>query len=133
MHTPNIDRLAASGTRFNRAYANYAVCNPSRNSFMTGRVPDNTAVWSFHHSFREIMPRQPTIGSYLRDHGYQTTFGGKVRRSNFVVLLCVCVPALSCGQCVLVAITRTATLAGVSSRIPAPVRLFPLLVARDWP
>lgn len=36
MHTPNIDKLASTGTLFNRAYVQYAFCAPSRNSFMTG-------------------------------------------------------------------------------------------------
>ena len=38
-HTPNMDRLSASGTTFKRAYVQYAFCAPSRNSFMSGRRP----------------------------------------------------------------------------------------------
>lgn len=44
MHTPNLDRLAASGTVFDRHYTNFAICSASRNSFMTGRMPDTTQV-----------------------------------------------------------------------------------------
>ena len=39
---PHLDRLAARGVAFDRAYAQVTVCNPSRNSFLTGRTPDVT-------------------------------------------------------------------------------------------
>ena len=42
--TPNLDRIAARGTTFDRAYCQQAVCSPSRSSLMTGRRPDSTRV-----------------------------------------------------------------------------------------
>lgn len=45
--TPNLSKLASRGVSFDRAYAQVTVCNPSRNSFMTGRGPDVTQVWNF--------------------------------------------------------------------------------------
>ena len=50
--TPNIQKLADTGTLFERAYAQVAVCSPSRNSFATGRRPNSTKVWNFINHFR---------------------------------------------------------------------------------
>ena len=49
--TPHLDRLAARGVTFDRAYSQVTVCNPSRNSFLTGRTPDVTQVggWMDRH------------------------------------------------------------------------------------
>ena len=54
--TPNIDQLAASGVVFDRAYAQQAVCGPSRNSFLSGRRPDRSRSWNFINHFREDHP-----------------------------------------------------------------------------
>ena len=61
MHTPRMDELAQSGTLFQRAYVQYSLCGPSRQSFMTGRRPDATRAYSFKNHFREEgvgMPRR---------------------------------------------------------------------------
>lgn len=47
MHTPHIDRLASEGVLFTRAYAQQAICGPTRNSFMSGRYPEKTLTWNF--------------------------------------------------------------------------------------
>ena len=53
MLTPNLDALASQSVVFDRAYVQVSLCGPSRNSFMTGRRPDVTRVYSFADHFRE--------------------------------------------------------------------------------
>ena len=78
MHTPNIDRLAQRGTLFNRAYCQYAVCNPSRASMLTGLRPQTTRVTDNYTDFRDIVPEAVTIPQYFKDHGYHTRSIGKI-------------------------------------------------------
>jgi iduronate 2-sulfatase len=76
--TPNIDRLAAEGVRFARAYGQGAVCTPSRNSFLTGL---STRTVGIHTKFTEYQKKDPnatSLGRYFRQHGYQTAGFGKI-------------------------------------------------------
>src|SRR5687767_11452902 len=54
--TPNIDQLAKRGARFNRAYCQQALCNPSRSSFLTGLRPDTLRLWVNGTHFRDRNP-----------------------------------------------------------------------------
>ena len=79
MVTPNIDRLAATGLTFRRAYVHQAVCAPSRISLLTGLRPDSTDAHHYATKLRDVLPDAVTLPEHFRDHGY-TTVGvrGKV-------------------------------------------------------
>ena len=80
--SPNIDRLAATGTTFMRAYCQEAVCTPSRASIMTGRRPDETGVWNLYTRFRERLPDVETLPQYFHQRGYAATAFGKIFHSQ---------------------------------------------------
>lgn len=52
-HSPHMKRLADTGTVFDNAYCQIAVCSPSRNSFLTGRRPDHSRIYNFIDHFRQ--------------------------------------------------------------------------------
>ena len=76
--TPNLDRLARRALRFDRAYAQYPVCNPSRVSLLTGLRPETTGVLSNAAFFRTTLPDIITLPQLFRKHGYFTASLGKV-------------------------------------------------------
>ncbi|MEM8801999.1 MAG: alkaline phosphatase family protein [Pseudomonadota bacterium] len=74
IHTPNIDRLASKGVRFNRAYVQSPICGPSRMSFYTGRyVRSHGATWNGF----PLRVGEPTLGDHLREIGVTSTLVGK--------------------------------------------------------
>jgi arylsulfatase A-like enzyme len=81
--SPNIDRLAASGVVFTRAYCQQAVCNPSRASLMTGLRPDTTKVWDLETDLRTVLPDALTIPQHFREHGYRALSYGKIFHNPF--------------------------------------------------
>ncbi len=76
--TPNIDRLAACGMRFETAYCNQAVCAPSRNNLMLGSLSTTIGVYSLDRNFRRAVPDAVTLNQYFMDHGYRVEGIGKV-------------------------------------------------------
>lgn len=73
--TPNLDRLAAQGTRFAAHYCNSPVCTPSRQSFLTGQLPHAAGVTVLK---TPLDPQKPTIARQLKQAGYQTAVFGKM-------------------------------------------------------
>jgi len=76
--SPNIDRLAETGLRFQRAYCQQAVCGPSRTCLLTGLLPDRTRVWHNRNLFRDTHPDAVTLPQLFKNHGYHTQSLGKV-------------------------------------------------------
>ena len=74
LHTPNIDRLAAEGVRFARAYTQGTICGPSRMSSYTGRyVSSHQVAWNAV----PLPLEELTLGDYLRAAGVRTALVGK--------------------------------------------------------
>jgi arylsulfatase A-like enzyme len=77
--TPNIDRLAAAGVRFERAYCTNPVCVPSRVSLVTGKMPSEFGMWYNQLPFEVDCSTQPsTMGMLMKNSGYKVSYGGKI-------------------------------------------------------
>jgi iduronate 2-sulfatase len=76
--TPNLDALAASGVRFEHAYCQYPLCNPSRTSMLTGRYPLTTGVLGNRTWFAHEHPDYVSLPKCFRDNGYVTLRAGKI-------------------------------------------------------
>lgn len=77
VQTPNLDRLAATGTRFSQAVCNVAPCVPSRHSFITGMGARRTGVLTNMHYWPD-RPLYPSVGTVCQDLGYDTAAIGKM-------------------------------------------------------
>jgi iduronate 2-sulfatase len=76
--SPNIDKLAARGVRFDRAYCNQAVCSPSRNSLLVGLRSQTLGIYDLATNFRRAVPDAVTLPQYFKQHGYRTEAMGKL-------------------------------------------------------
>lgn len=76
--TPNLDMLANRGVKFERAYCQASLCNPSRASIMTGRRPDNLRILSNEPHFRGVHPKIVTLPEHFKANGYHAVGIGKI-------------------------------------------------------
>ncbi|MDA8967692.1 sulfatase-like hydrolase/transferase [bacterium] len=81
--SPHIDTLASSGMRFDHAYCQQAVCNPSRSSFLTGLRPEAIGVIGNHSHFRDQRPDVVTLPEHFKQHGYHSVAVGKIYHGVF--------------------------------------------------
>jgi iduronate 2-sulfatase len=78
IQSPNIDRLAAEGTRFDRSYCNIPVCGASRASLMTGLRPARNRFLTYFTWADVDAPGITTLPKHFRNHGYHTISNGKI-------------------------------------------------------
>ncbi|MHB1028916.1 MAG: sulfatase [Pirellulaceae bacterium] len=76
-HTPNLNRLAQRGVRFERAYCQFPICNPSRVSLLLGRYPTTTEIIDFAHPAL-LGSDWVTLPQHFRNHGYDVRLLGKI-------------------------------------------------------
>ena len=74
LDTPNIDRLASQGVRFDRAYSTCPICTPARAGIFTGQYPHNSGPWA---NELPLTLTSRTMGQRFRDNGYRTAYIGK--------------------------------------------------------
>jgi arylsulfatase A-like enzyme len=89
VRTPNIDRLAAAGTSFRRAYCNNPVCQPSRATMLTGLTPRQHGLVSNGNA---LDGQVPTVTGALAASGYRTHSVGKLHLQPFVNIARNCDP-----------------------------------------
>lgn len=80
--SPNIDKLASQGLRFNHAYSQQAVCAPSRISLLSGRRPDTTGIYYIGTLLHNVHPEFVSLPRLFKNNGYETVSIGKVYHSK---------------------------------------------------
>lgn len=78
VHSPNLDRLATRGMRFDMAYTNQAVCAPSRNNLLVGSRSTSLGIYRLRTHFRKAVPDAVTMPQHFKQNGYHSAGVGKV-------------------------------------------------------
>jgi len=81
--TPNLDRLAARGTLFTRAYCAAPACNPSRAALLTGVRPSTSGVYHNSQPWRPALKNSVTLSQHFMANGYRAVSGGKIFHGGF--------------------------------------------------
>lgn len=76
--TPNMDRLAKRGVKFDKAYTQFPLCSPSRSSLLTGQRPDVTGIYELQTHFRKNLPDIVTLPQLFKNNNYYTARIGKI-------------------------------------------------------
>lgn len=80
--SPHIDSLAERGVRFDRAYCQYPLCGPSRNSMLCGLYPNSTGIHRNSQIFRQTIPSHQSLSHAFRMEGYFAARIGKLYHYN---------------------------------------------------
>ncbi len=83
IQTPDLERLAARGTLFTRAYCMSAACNPSRAATLTGLRPTTTGIYGNKSDWRGALPKRKTLMQRFRDAGYLVKGAGKIFHHHY--------------------------------------------------
>ncbi len=83
VQTPALDALAGRGRRFDRAYCQFPLCNPSRTSLLTGWRPERTAVWGNLRNPAPFVRDAVPLQEHFERNGYLTARVGKIYHSRF--------------------------------------------------
>ncbi|MEM6631381.1 MAG: sulfatase [Bacteroidota bacterium] len=76
--SPHIDQLAREGVQFNKAYANQAICAPSRYNLLLGSRSTSTGFYGFGKQFRDVYPNAITLPQHFKNESYHVESMGKV-------------------------------------------------------
>jgi len=85
--TPNLDRLAAQGVRFERAYCQEAICMSSRFSMLSGCRPDTRGIWT-NRDVRKQLADLPLLPEHFKNNGYRSIGMGKIAHGGWETPSC---------------------------------------------
>ncbi|WP_159084087.1 sulfatase [Saccharobesus litoralis] len=83
--TPNIDRLAAKGMSFHRAYSPSAICNATRAAMMTGLRPSTSGIYENGRDWRSVVGSGQSLPAFYKQNGYSVLGGGKIFHNDRVI------------------------------------------------